>query len=60
MSYTSLIQNHELSTNRVAETLPEEVLQKMYAGPKAQYPVITLEEIVKYDAFIFGKITTPQ
>ncbi|KAF4626130.1 hypothetical protein G7Y89_g12032 [Cudoniella acicularis] len=39
---------------QVAETLPGEVLKQMYAGPKAKYPVITPEEIVKYDGFLFG------
>ncbi|KAG6910725.1 flavodoxin-like fold protein [Tephrocybe rancida] len=39
---------------QVPETLPEEVLTKMYAPPKPKYPVITLDEFVKYDAYLFG------
>ncbi|GLB38995.1 putative candidate Quinone reductase [Lyophyllum shimeji] len=39
---------------QVAETLPQEVLTKMYAPAKPNYPVITLEEFVKYDAYLFG------
>jgi hypothetical protein len=40
--------------NRIAETLPEEVLKKMYAPPKADYPIITPEELLKFDGFLFG------
>jgi NAD(P)H dehydrogenase (quinone) len=40
--------------NRIAETLPEEVLKKMYAPPKANYPIITPEELLKFDGFLFG------
>ncbi|KAG5653304.1 Minor allergen Alt a 7 [Sphagnurus paluster] len=39
---------------QVAETLPEEVLTKMHAPAKPEYPVIDLEEFVKYDAYLFG------
>jgi len=39
---------------QVAETLSQEALTKMYAPAKPNYPVITLEEFVKYDAFLFG------
>jgi NAD(P)H:quinone oxidoreductase type IV len=38
----------------VAETLPDEVLQKMHAPPKSNYPVATPEDLLKYDAFLFG------
>ncbi|KAG6811183.1 Minor allergen Alt a 7 [Tricholoma furcatifolium] len=38
---------------QVPETLPQEVLNKMYAA-KLDYPVITLEEFAKFDAFLFG------
>ena len=41
--------------NRIAETLPEEVLKQMYAAPKTKYPIITPEEMTKYDGFLFGK-----
>jgi len=39
---------------QVQETLPEEVLGKMHAAPKAAYPVITPDELAKYDGFLFG------
>ncbi|KAJ7150091.1 flavoprotein-like protein [Mycena crocata] len=39
---------------QVAETLPQEVLTKMYAAPKPAFPVITPDELAKYDAFIMG------
>src|ERR1700685_1347621 len=40
--------------DRVQETLPQEVLDKMHAPPKSSYPVATPEDLLKYDAFIFG------
>jgi NAD(P)H dehydrogenase (quinone) len=39
---------------QVAETLPEEVLAKMYAPPKADYPIITADKMTEYDGFLFG------
>ncbi|KAF8627586.1 hypothetical protein AX17_006159 [Amanita inopinata Kibby_2008] len=39
---------------QVPETLPEEVLTKMKASPKPDYPVITLDKLLEYDAFMFG------
>jgi len=40
---------------QIPETLPEEVLKKMYAPAKPAYPVVeTPDELTKYDAFIFG------
>ncbi|KAJ7152100.1 1,4-benzoquinone reductase [Mycena filopes] len=39
---------------QVAETLPQEVLTKMYAGPKPDFPVITPDKLAEYDAFIMG------
>jgi NAD(P)H dehydrogenase (quinone) len=39
---------------RIAETLPEEVLAKMYAPAKPSYPIITPSELADFDAFIFG------
>ncbi|KAJ6628558.1 NADH-quinone oxidoreductase [Mycena sp. CBHHK59/15] len=39
---------------QVAETLPQEVLTKMYAPAKPAYPIITPDELKKYDAFIMG------
>ena len=39
---------------QVPETLPDDVLEKMYAPPKGDYPVITKEKMVEYDGFLFG------
>lgn len=39
---------------RVAETLPDEVLAKMHAPPKGDYPVITADKIAEYDGVLFG------
>jgi len=39
---------------QVAETLPQEVLTKMYAPPKSDVPVIDAATLAKYDAFLFG------
>jgi len=39
---------------QVPETLPQEVLTKMYAPPKPNYEVITPEKLATFDAFLFG------
>ncbi|KAH3687358.1 hypothetical protein WICPIJ_001635 [Wickerhamomyces pijperi] len=40
---------------QIAETLPQEVLTKMYAAPKdSTIPVATPETLTQYDAFLFG------
>ncbi|KAH9479142.1 flavodoxin-like fold protein [Psilocybe cubensis] len=39
---------------QVAETLPQEVLTKMYAPAKPDYPIATAETLTEYDGFIFG------
>ena len=39
---------------RVAETLSQEILSKMYAPEKPPYPIITPDIICTYDAFILG------
>lgn len=36
------------------ETLPQEVLTKLYAAPKPDYPIITPEKLAEYDAFLIG------
>lgn len=40
----------------VPETLPSDVLEKMYAPPKDYdtYPIITKDELTQFDGFIFG------
>jgi hypothetical protein len=43
-----------LIVTRVAETLPQEVLTKMYAPPKPNYPIITPEILSTFDAFVLG------
>lgn len=39
---------------RVEETLPQEVLTKMYAPAKPNYPLITPDILTTYDAFLLG------
>ncbi|KAJ7697179.1 1,4-benzoquinone reductase [Mycena rosella] len=39
---------------QIAETLPQEVLTKMHAPEKSAFPIITPEELAKYDAFLMG------
>jgi len=39
---------------QVPETLPAEVLTKMYAPAKPEYPIITPEILATYDAFLLG------
>jgi len=39
---------------QVAETLSQEILTKMYAPAKPDYPIITPAILASYDAFVFG------
>ncbi|KAA1473586.1 flavo protein WrbA [Dentipellis sp. KUC8613] len=39
---------------QIAETLPKEVLDKMYAPPKPDYPVLAPADIAQFDAFLLG------
>lgn len=39
---------------QVQETLSDEVLAKMHAPPKPNYPIATPDVLVEYDAFLFG------
>ena len=44
---------------QVKETLPAEVLQKMYApGQSDQIPFITPDKLQEYDAFLFGMLVS--
>ena len=43
-----------MTFHRVPETLPEEVLAKMYAPAKPPYPVITPDELPQFDGFVLG------
>lgn len=47
-------QGVEVKLFQVAETLPDAVLTKMYAPPKADIPIITVDELSEADGFIFG------
>lgn len=39
---------------QVSETLSDDVLAKMYAPPKSNYPIATPDTLLAYDAFLFG------
>lgn len=39
---------------QVPETLPDDVLEKMGAPSKPDYPIITPEKMKEYDGFLFG------
>lgn len=39
---------------QVPETLPEEVLAKMHAPPKPDYPIASTQTLEEYDYFVFG------
>lgn len=39
---------------QVPETLPDDVLTKMHAPPKGDYPVITADKLTEYDGIMFG------
>jgi len=39
---------------QVPETLSEEILGKMYAPPKKDYPIITPDKLAEYPAFLLG------
>ncbi len=39
---------------QIPEILPEEVLTKMHAAPKADVPLADVHDITQYDGFIFG------
>jgi NAD(P)H dehydrogenase (quinone) len=40
--------------SRIPETLPEDILQKMHAPSKPDYPIISVSELKEFDAFLFG------
>ena len=39
---------------RIAETLPADILEKMHAPPKPDYPILAPTDLVNFDAFLFG------
>jgi len=46
--------NIDADIYQIAETLPQDVLTKMHAAPKSDYPVADPAVLEKYDAFLFG------
>lgn len=44
----------EADMYQVPETLSEDILKKMYAAPKTNDPVATLDTLTGYDYFLFG------
>jgi len=44
----------EADIYQVPETLPQDVLTKMHAPAKAEYPVASAGTLEQYDAFLFG------
>lgn len=50
----SAVDGVEVTVLRVPETLPDEVLAKMHAPPKADDPVVTTAQLLEFDAFVFG------
>ncbi|KAL4068475.1 benzoquinone reductase [Scleroderma yunnanense] len=43
-----------VSIFQIAETLSDEILAKMHAPPKPNYPIIAPKDLTQYDAFVFG------
>jgi len=39
---------------QIAETLPQEVLTKMYAPPKPDYPILAPNDLAQFDAVLYG------
>jgi NAD(P)H dehydrogenase (quinone) len=48
------VEGVEVTLLQIPEILPEEVLAKMHAAPKADVPVADVHDITQYDGFIFG------
>ena len=44
----------EATIFQVPETLPQDVLDKMHAPAKPDYPIATNDTLTEYDAFLFG------
>lgn len=43
-----------IKISRIPETLPQEILDKMHAPEKPNYPVINVDQLTEFDAFLFG------
>ncbi|KIP02152.1 hypothetical protein PHLGIDRAFT_309021 [Phlebiopsis gigantea 11061_1 CR5-6] len=39
---------------QIAETLPQEILEKLHAPAKPAYPILSPEDLPQFDGFIFG------
>ncbi|KAJ4473866.1 1,4-benzoquinone reductase [Lentinula aciculospora] len=39
---------------QIPETLSQEILQKMHAPEKPDYPIISVDQLTEFDAFLFG------
>ena len=50
----SSVPDAEVTIFQVPETLSDDILAKMGAPPKKEYPIITPEKLAKHDAFLFG------
>lgn len=49
-----IVEQCSFSGNAVAETLSDDVLQKMHAPPKPDLPIIKVDELTEPDGIIFG------
>lgn len=47
-------QNVDVKIFQISETLPKEVLAKMGAPAKPNYPIASVDTLTQYDAFLFG------
>lgn len=43
-----------IHSNRVTETLSNDVLAKMHAPPKSNYPIVEPGQLLQYDGILFG------
>ena len=43
-----------MRVSRIAETLSDDVLAKMHAPPKPDYPILAPSQLASFDAFLFG------
>ncbi|KAF6741050.1 flavo protein-like protein [Ephemerocybe angulata] len=39
---------------QIPETLPKETLEKLHAPAKPDFPIITVDKLTNYDAYLFG------
>lgn len=50
----NILSLHSFRPHRISETLPQDILEKLHAPAKPNYPVIAPADLTKFDAFIFG------